>query len=199
MNKNTNFTLVSGSKPIDYQKMSCNALKRQGIYQSGIFPLKSQSDNYPHLSFCDFNYPGYDDPEMEQAIGYVGVTSEVGGVIFSVYKNGQGLGIITFEEEISNLGNHFDASKGTFLVPTEGLYTFLFSSTTDSVGPNSVDVYVNDSKKVLIHVHDDNENHKNLDHSFQLHLKPNDVVKLQISQGSLYRIRLTCQLVYEMF
>ena len=196
----------SGSKPIDSKTMTCNTLKRQGVYRSGIYPMKSQSDNFPHLSHCDFNHYGYDVPQMEQRIGYIDVTSEMGGVIFSVVKSKDSGDVtsgsyITYNKEVSNVGNHFDPSTGTFKAPKKGLYNFSFAAVTGKTGKTYVDLRVNGSYQFAMLVHND-EIYQNLSQSFQLHLKQNDEVRLYVDDGSVSthdQIRLMGMLASEEF
>ena len=172
--------------------MTCNSLKRQGVYQNGIYALKDESDNFPHVSFCDFQgRAGYNLPDMETLIGYLDVTSEIGGVIFSVVRENLSAteavtGTITFNKVVSNVGNHFTPSSGIFKAPKNGLYSFWLSATTYARADTHVDVLVNGKVWSQMHAHIADDHKVGVNHSFQLRLKPNDVVQLQVSVGSLY-------------
>ena len=48
---------------------SCSALKKSGIYKSGYYNIKAESDGRPSLVFCDMSSGTYDDvPELDENI-----------------------------------------------------------------------------------------------------------------------------------
>ena len=67
--------------------VSCNSLKKYGFTESNIYSLKSSSDKFPRLSYCNMEgSDGYEDPNMESLIGYLNYMPLPEMIVFSAYK-----------------------------------------------------------------------------------------------------------------
>ena len=110
-------------------------------------------------------------------------------------------GLITFNKEVSNIGNHFNIESGTFKAPVDGFYNFWLSATTGNNGATQVAVMKNGQIWLRVFDSDSNGYYKNFNHSFQIYLKENDEVQLKIIDGLLYvssevAVTFTGELVY---
>ena len=135
---------------------------------------------------------GYPDQGLEDFKGFWSLTSNPGGIFFSVYQNGPdqaniGPGVrLTYNFEESNVGNCLEASSGTFTAPVTGHYVFEFSAITGNLKVySSTNVYKNGIFDREIY-DQSLADLANVNHVWGMYLVKNDQVHLQQDHGSLW-------------
>ena len=138
---------------------------------------------------------GYEDPAIEQKLGYWELSSYAeGGVYFSAFKNEGGLftGRITYNNVLLNKGNGLSGSTGVFTAPTQGYYSFSFSGQQgefDNEGVAGVIVRLNGNNVFTIvdAASKSDRKYDIMSYVFQLYLSKNDKVDLEVpSADKLY-------------
>lgn len=203
--------LISGSKKVDAKSTSCNSLKRQGIYTSGLYNLKDEGDQFPRVGICSMDsQPGY-TASMETNVGYIGVTSVEGGIYFSAYRNSGGPynpEVITFNNLVSNNGGGMNIDSGLFTAPTSGYYNFYFNALTHydlNTYTHVCAVFNGNCMLKFTNGHDsDDRSYSNFNFIFQHHMNKDDNLQLKILNGgfqinSSERLIFTGHLVSETF
>ena len=172
--------------------MSCNSLKRIGHTKPGLYSLKSENSDQPRLGFCKMDeVQGYPSQGLEDFQGFWSLTTNPGGVFFSVFQNSPdaaniGPGVrLTFNNVESNVGNSMDPSTGIFVAPVSGHYLFEFTALTGNLGTTTrTNVYKNDNFQQQIC--DGAGPWSNFNHVWQMNLAKNDRVHLYQVEGSLW-------------
>ena len=161
--------------------------------KSGIYPLKENNET-PKLAYCQMEVDGYDDPAIEQRLGYWELSSySQGEVYFSARKTdiGDFTGKITFNEILINKGNGFTGTTGVFRAPTSGFYSFTISGRQNShnnEGALYIDVLRNGSHEFYIVDTASNSEHgyyNALSFTFQLYLSKNDYINLEVNPNDI--------------
>ena len=175
--------------------VSCSSLKKYGFTESNIYSLKSSSDKFPRLSYCNMEgSDGYDDPNMENLIGYLNYMPIQEVVMFSAYQN-QGSfyknDYMTFNNTHVNYGNDFNLSRGTFIAPTSGTYGFSFSAKYETRGHtyNEIHIERNNVNIAPFQAYNDIENGANAILSFTIYvdLAKGDTIRLKVANdGEFY-------------
>ena len=180
------------------KSVSCNSLKKKGVTESRIYPLKSEEDPFPRLSFCNMEgSDGYDDPLIETLIGYMNYMPTAEFVIFSAFKSSGGMHDGNYLQMFSgfnaNHGDSFSLSSGIFKAPFKGTFQFSFAGKYETRNHDSDEVCVENG----IHVMKNNElintftaysagaeyeNYVNgyLTFDFSIDLEPNDEIRLKV-------------------
>ena len=161
-------------------------MKKNGFTASNIYTLKREGDKMPRLSFCDMeSFTGYEDPNMEQTIGYVNYSPTSEFIAFSAYaqgnfNNGE---YITFDRFITESKDFFNISSGTFTAPAKGTYEFSFSGRHSSNNAiNKIHVLKN-GLSVAIFETSANAEQDYLSFTLSIDLDENDTARLKVLNG----------------
>jgi len=180
-----------GVREVSRVPHTCLDLKLLGETRPGLYHLQdSQHDDYPKMSFCQLDQPGYEDG-MELESHWVKLTSGPGQVFFAVKHSGyndiSNGGVITFDVTVANEGSGMNSDEGVFTAPVDGVYDFKLSALTVSgTGETYVDVLLNDVMKVRMY--DINAaGSSSLSRAWAFSLKRGDEVKLIKMGGGLHR------------
>ncbi|VDI41032.1 Hypothetical predicted protein [Mytilus galloprovincialis] len=87
--------------------------------------------------------------------------------------------IVIYDEVITNDGNSYNPSTGIFTGPTEGLYSFSWTTTTQANKLFFTDLTVNGNMIARNHAGHDNVN-LSASHTVVVHLKKNDKVNIKV-------------------
>jgi hypothetical protein len=174
--------------PID-AGISCQSLKRSGVFLNSIYNLKDANEKYPRMALCDMvNTIGYEDETMEILVGYLYPTSIPGGVMFGAVSDTLESTFfdqdIVFDYTVSNIGNAFDVSTGIFKVPVDGTYQFTFSAyDADSTARAYIQVFKNGLKVFSFLSSNPAEIMNHFGHTWQMLLKKDDQINLHVTGG----------------
>ena len=92
-----------------------------------------------------------------------------------------------------NIGNSFDATKGTFTCPHDGIYSFYATSGVNTNKYGSIFIYVNGSMKVEFHISTSNFAHSSPNGVFKL--KKGDTVHIKM-HGTFHYANKQCFRTY---
>ena len=174
--------------------VSCNSLKKYGFTESNIYSLRSSTDKFPRLSYCDMERSnGYEDAAMETLIGYLNYMPSAEFVMFSAFRNSSVSGSqdITYTGYHANYGNSFSLNSGIFTSPISGTFQFSFSGQYNSYHNAVVQIIKNGQ---IISHHFCYSTWKdgypyfdgNIAFTISLTLDKGDEVKLHFEGGNLY-------------
>jgi len=174
----------SGAKYIDPSVLteSCGNLKTVGETKSGHYILKDQS-----VVYCDMSMQ-IDDPQIQTHVGRLSYND----VMFVAVRNtGEYVPRqvpITFDVKQADIGNDFNEDDGFFIVPSDGLYFFIFNGYVQSNGFSEIDVMVNGElvQSFYEHNHEDTDRYEVDTFVFSLDLKSNDKLWLEHYYDSSY-------------
>jgi hypothetical protein len=176
-------------------EVTCQSLKRSGITQNGLYPLRNAQDQYPRLALCNMeSTDGYEDVTMEKSIGFLDPRTLPGGVLFAASirpASGQhdiSSGALIFNEIQLNIGNGFSQETGIFTVPMTGTYRFTFSSESASTHTLPTSIGVNKNGVQYFYIVDGNhaDNLNRMSHVWVMFLNASDTIQLFVDQNGIY-------------
>ena len=178
----------SGETEINIPPSSCKDLKKMGETRTGLYVLEDvENENYPVMSFCDMNTPGYEDV-IESKIGWLKFRSGPREVVFCVTHSGINDiptgATITYDVEVVNKGSAMNLKEGVFTAVTSGLYEFKFSGMTYPAGQLRIDIMLNGN--VYIETVNSYDSYSSENRVWLLNLHLGDTVHLVKTAGGLY-------------
>ena len=191
VNGQANFSIgnlkCSGSVEIDPNSVTCNSLKMDGTFKSGIYNLKEPNQS-PRLGHCQMDQDGYAQ-DMETPLGFLDAFEDDDVISFSVRKNfGQPItfevtDIVTFTTILYNHGNGFNKETGEFTVPKSGLYDFNFNG---PIGGGAVKTKLGVLKNDELMLRFQGQGSLNTQTwTWTMYLEANDVLKLRVEDGKV--------------
>jgi hypothetical protein len=183
-----------GKRPEVENEVTCQSMKRSGITQNGLYPLRNAQDQYPRLALCNMeSTDGYEDVTMEKAMGYLDPRTLPGGVLFSASIRPESgwqdisSGALIFNKIHLNIGNGFSQETGIFTVPMTGTYRFTFSSESART-LSATSIGVNKNGVLYSYIHDGNvaDNYNNMSYVWVMFLNASDTIQLSVGDNGIY-------------
>ena len=178
-----------GSVEIDPNSVTCNSLKMDGSFKSGIYNLKEPNQS-PRLGHCQMDQDGYEE-DMETPLGFFDTFDDPEVISFAANKRfGQPITadqIVTFDTILYNHGNGLDKQTGEFTVPKSGTYNFNFAATIGGGPKTKMLVLKNEVEILKFQVQGHWISHT---WTWTMDLEVNDVLKLRVAEGKLFPTHL---------